>query len=149
MKQILTILILLTVSFSLAGCGSTSSRTPSDITEVNLPDGVYMTLQDASSDGISVILHNETDMDYIYGYDYRLEVLVKGRWEVVDTIIENVAFPAVGISLFAQTTADVAEDWTVLHGSQPAGTYRFLKTLIPDDGPPAEQYWLAVEFTIS
>ena len=81
----------------------------------------------SSATGVRLEVRNDNSTEVIYGKAYQIQKLVNGNWENVKPIAENIMFPAVGISIFGNTTGHIDVDWTDYYGKLENGQYRIVK----------------------
>ena len=88
-----------------------------------------VTVKTVSSSATSarVKIRNDNSTEVIYGKAYQIQKLVNGSWENMKPIAENIMFPAVGISIFGNTTGHIDIDWTDYYGKLENGKYRIVK----------------------
>lgn len=113
--------------------------------EVNTLEGVSMEITFSSPTFAKMTILNTTDLDIIYGMDYDLQVLRKGRWYSLPYLIDNWAIQAVAFTTQKNVPSEWGVDWTVFHGALTEGTYRVVKT-VRESGE--EAYYIAAEFEI-
>lgn len=91
-----------------------------------------VTVKTVSSSATSARLEirNDNSTEVIYGKAYQIQKLVNGSWENMKPIAENIMFPAVGISIFGNTTGYIDVDWTDYYGRLENGQYRIVKEYI-------------------
>ncbi|MDD3392166.1 MAG: hypothetical protein PHE54_01285 [Bacilli bacterium] len=103
--------------------------------------------------GVTVILVNNTDNDYIYGDPYLIECKRNNTWYEINPISEMV-FNMIGYSLKANKAVEVDINWKSAYGPLPSGTYRIIKSVYlmnnqTDDEINNEKLYISSEFTIN
>lgn len=117
---------------------------------VNVVANANISVQSATPQGISFVISNPEDRTFIYGEDYRLNVLVDNAWVAVAPIIDNWGFTSIGYDLFPQSTTDIIHvNWEWLFGELPSGFYEFSKEIIYLRSPgDFDTYILSAYFSI-
>jgi len=103
---------------------------------IDPPDGITMTLNSWESDTVSVDITNDTDMEWMYGEHFELQILLDGTWREVPAVSGDLVFIDIGLIVQAGETSEHIYNLQMF-GDLPAGTYRFVA------------YGLYVEHTIS
>ena len=76
MKKYLCLLVIMALSlFSATGCNEVTDWEPTEYDNVNNVDGVLMTVKEesVSPTSLTVVLKNNSDIEYEYGSDFLLE----------------------------------------------------------------------------
>ena len=136
----------------LAGCGSSKDWEPTVYETVNDLEGVIMTVVEGtvSPTGLTVLIENNSDKQYIYGEYFMLEKKIEGEWYQVPIEFEdNYGFNDIGYELNPSDIGEWIVDWDWLYGSLDPGEYRIVKD-ISDFREPGDydKYNLAAEFTV-
>ena len=120
--------------------------------EISFIDGVTMTVADATSEGASLEILNQSDKEITVGDDYELQVWQDGSWYRVDYIIDNWAFNAIGYETGPEGAKDsplcLDVKWSYFHGILPEGHYRITKTANVQENNDSVVYCLAAEFEV-
>jgi len=99
---------------------------------INAPYGteVELIVQEVTPDGITFILKNSTNRQYLYGFFYGLFVRTEQqRW--VQTSFAADRVPEMGLFLFASSETEPIElDWDTIDGL-PSGGYKFIIDIRP------------------
>lgn len=114
------------------------------------PEGVYMTLNRVTEDGVIATMHNETAESWEYGYGYTLQVKLDDVWYIAPEVPgKERNYVLIGFSL---NPGDSVEDTYGLGwwGDLPTGTYRLVKDIHQGTVPENTfvQKCLTVEFEI-
>jgi len=150
MKRYLYLLILITLILFL-GCTKITDWKPTEYEYVNNNDNIVMTVKEetVSPTGLTVMIENKSDNEFIYGEYFQLEKKIKGKWYQVPVIIESYGFDDVGYPLAPGEAREWSVDWGWLYGGLDAGEYRIVKTITGSGGKgDNNQYILAAEFKI-
>lgn len=78
--------------------------------------------------GVTLILKNESSVDYLYGSPYYIEHEVGGEWEIVETI-HDVAFNLPAWELESGKSVEISIDWEYGYGQLGTGKYRIVKEI--------------------
>lgn len=119
-----------------------------DAEEVKTVEGISMTVTQATSEGASLEILNQTDKELTLGVDYELQVWQDGNWYQLDYIIDNWAFEAVGYIPEKDEPLQMEVNWTYFHGILPEGRYRITKTADVQEAGSSVLFRLAAEFTL-
>ena len=114
----------------------------------------------ASPAGASILLTNDSRVDYQYGEMYEVERYVPVvpesprspdfEWEPVETIIEYYAFHSIAYLLPAGESRETSVDWAWLYGELPPGVYRYKTHFSAANADETyTHYPVAVSFKIS
>ncbi|NLT95097.1 MAG: hypothetical protein GXW85_06110 [Clostridia bacterium] len=159
MKKNLCLLIFMALSLILtSGYAEITDWEPTKYDYVNDFNSVNMTVKEetVSSTGLTVVIENNSDIEFIYGEYFQLEKKIKGNWYQVPVIIENYGFDDIGYTLAPGGIGKWNVEWDWLYGSLDAGEYRIVK-IIADlrtrdnnryKSADSNQYILAAEFKI-
>lgn len=79
-----------------------------------------------TTEGIEIVIENESDETYYFGYDFSLEIEQNDKWYLVP-FKEDVAFIEIGILLEPLQTYTEQIDLSSF-GKLPVGSYRVIKT---------------------
>jgi len=95
---------------------------------------------------------NETDEDFYYGTEYRLEQLVDGQWLWINTEMDFID-PAFPLPAHRFTDMNLTWDWLFEQGL-PAGTFRIRSNFLPEDARFIgtgfdRQYEAVIEFRLN
>jgi len=110
-----------------------------------------MVVQNVSATGISFVLENPSDREYIFGSGYALMVRPNGLWGLVEPIIDwDWTFTDEGFSLLPNSTTDtITIDWRWNLGELQSGNYRFQKDIIFSRSPgDFDRFTLVHEFVV-
>lgn len=132
MKRCLRLLLIMTLGLALiSGCTETTDWEPTKYEYVNDFDGVNMTIKEetVSSTGLTVVIENNSDIEFIYGEQFLLEKKIKGDWYQVPVIIEDYGFDDIAYALAPGGIGEWSTEWSWLYGSLDAGEYRIVKII--------------------
>lgn len=87
--------------------------------------GVSMTVEQVSDSEIVVEIHNGSQDDFIYGEYYSLQKKVDSDWYTMPVLEDNIAFPAIAITLPAGESIKKTYDLG-LFGPLEEGTYKLV-----------------------
>ncbi|PNV59011.1 hypothetical protein C0033_26270 [Clostridium sp. chh4-2] len=114
-----------------------------------LPGGVRMNADesDITPTSIKLRLENETDLNIIFGDDYRLQKEEDGTYK--DLLPKDMNFHSIGYMSKRGNPVEWTADWSRLCGSLEDGNYIIVKTVLDEDVPgEAGRYERAFGFTI-
>jgi|GEM_PF-2362152 len=100
---------------------------------------------------MTVIFHNNTNNEYMFGNRFKLEKRAENGWENVDTIIDNFAFADIGLLLHPNGTREHDFNWEWLHGTLESGEYRIItgfSHLRDSDSRSIGTYYITINFTL-
>lgn len=126
-----------------------------DENKQNSSDVVSFSLKEntLTSKGATIILKNNTIIDYVYGPDYFIEVQENGKWRELDTITGNpLTWNAIAYTLKANEKKEINIDWSLGYGELEIGQYRLVKKVFKDEDRPIDETEiipLYVKFTIN
>ena len=144
MKRVLTAVLCLVLSLSLAGCGSGKGFDPAN---------VRMEVVDGSVNPSKLIVHviNNTKTDIAGGIDddYTVEKRVNGEWSPVEEVGTRSGKTETYIF---QGERELTVNWAGLCGTLTAGDYRITKVFYPlekgGSSPSGGSFSLSAEFRI-
>lgn len=116
----------------------------------NLVD-VTMTVKEGtvSINGLTLILENNSDENYIYGEAYVLEKKIASDWYQVPILLDEYGFEDIGYLLDSLTKSEWKVGWEWLYGSLDGGEYRIVKSMLDvKEAGNYETNYLAAPFTI-
>lgn len=119
MKYVYKGLLLFVILFGIVGCGNK-----------NMDNKVILGINEDSltNEGVTLILKNNSLMDYSYGETYYIEKYIDNNWKMLDTIHELVFnLPALG--LLAGETKEININWEYGYGLLDSGKYRIVKEI--------------------
>ncbi len=117
--------------------------------EVNVIEGVTMSIYSYKPTYAILEILNTTDMNIIYGDYYDLQVLQDGKWFSLSYLIDNWGFTAIGYYAQTDIPSEWAVNWTGFHGVLAPGQYRIVKDVQNFRGSgDYTKYYLAAEFVI-
>jgi len=102
---------------------------------ITQPDGITMTLNSWDENTVSVDITNNTEIEWMYGESYVLQVFLDDTWYEIPTDGGNWAFTAEGLIVSAGETIEHIYHLQ-MYGNLPAGMYRLVA------------YGLSVEYMI-
>lgn len=152
MKKWISMLLSVALLWSLAGCGSGSLVLSQEPREYDTSkNGIYISVEDlVTEDGmsvLSVIWHNETKYEAVYGVAYTIQRTENGDWvdcQIADPYFIDLAYILEPVSTQMQSYA-VSKFFDV----SKAGTYRIaVECTIQTDDNPIETVQMWAEFTI-
>lgn len=112
-------------------------------------DGVSMTIKDGTltKTGVTVIIHDTSDRENIYGDEYRIDKKINNEWEELEIVFEgNYAWNSIGYTVGADNILEFDINWKTLYGKLDKGEYRIVKdTLEAGEGT---SHYITVEFVI-
>jgi len=111
-------------------------------------DGVTITIKKGTltNTGVTIIIKDVSARDNIYGESYRIDKFVNGKWEELDTIIDNYGFNSIGYKVDKNNELELKINWEWLYGKLKSGKYRIVKDT-SEVGEGTEHY-ITVEFEI-
>ena len=118
-------------------------------------DDVVLTVKEETltKTGATFILKNNTDKEYWYGADYRIEKGENDGWYELDTITgEPLSWNDIAYILKANEVMEIHIDWSYGYGELKNGDYRLVKTTFREEDQPIDEskkYYLYAEFSIS
>ena len=149
MKRWIAALLALVLSFSLAGCKSVRAAGHAEgmvgkESSIQLSDEIIMDLVGTNQVGNLAFyrIHNTTDKVYTYGAEYRIEVLLNGKWHTTNYGPKDVT--AEGRDVLPGAMADYA---FALQNTLPEGKYRYIKKACPED-MPKDNIYIGMEFSV-
>ena len=104
-----------------------------------------------SEEGLTLILQNKSDLEYIFSEDFFIQKKTGSSWEDVKPILKEgqYGFQDIALMLPAHDSANWAVDWNWLYGSLEKGKYRIVKQVIGDAAPGDTQaHYMGAEFEI-
>ncbi len=147
-------ILILFFGWIWVGCGCGAEReidwTETEHEVVNDVSKVMMDVKDGTvtPTGLTVILENSADKEWIYSEDFLLEKNVDGVWRQIP-VETSYGFEDIGYVLEPSSESEWSVDWEWLYGSLNAGTYRIVKSVLDSDQQGhVETYDLAAEFTV-
>lgn len=100
----------------------------SSIGVIEPPVNIKIKNDTITSNGLTIILKNNSEYDYSYGLDYFLEKLVDGNWIEVKTITgEPLTWNSVAYSLKAGEEKEIVLDFKYSYGELSTGMYKVIK----------------------
>lgn len=150
MKRYICLLLVSTLSLMLiSGCAETAEWELTEYDDVNNIDKVSMTIKDGtvSSAGLTIILKNDSDIEYGYGQYYLLEKKIKGKWYKVP-VTRNDAFEDIAYLLVPGENIEWDIKWVGIYGNLDNGEYRIIKEVFNYTEENSIEYILAAEFKI-
>lgn len=154
MIQLFMIIILFIAgvfSFSAGDDNSLSGLEPTSYSGVNVLDGIHMEAieETVTPTGLTLLLENETEIEFTYGQEHVLEINLDGDWFEVPLIVEAYAYEDIGYILPGNESAELVVDWERLYGTLDPGEYRIVKEVLDVFGPGQyERFPLSAEFII-
>lgn len=115
---------------------------------------VVMTIKKGtlSKDGVTVVLKNNTDDEYVYGPDYYVEKYDDGSWKQASTLIsEPLSWNAIAYSLKANDSVELTLNFKLSYGELSEGKYRVIKRVSKEEDRPITEdkvIKLSAEFEI-
>lgn len=100
-----------------------------------LPGRVRMSAQesDITPTSIKLLLENETDLNIIFGDDYRLWKFDGETWHEVEPLVDDVMYKSIGYMPKRGNPVEWTSDWSRLYGKLENGTYQITKTVTDKD----------------
>lgn len=87
-----------------------------------------------SSTGATFIIKNNTDKDYSYGPEYRIEKEENKEWQELDTLTGNpLTWNTIISSLKGKEEKEIIIDWSLGYGELKKGNYRLVKSIYQDN----------------
>ncbi|WP_404405122.1 immunoglobulin-like domain-containing protein [Jeotgalibacillus malaysiensis] len=148
------ILLFLFSIFLLSACSNNSVPSDWEASEnevMNDFEGVTMIVKDGtvSSEGATLILTNEADVEGVYGNYYTLEKKSNDQWYKVPVANKDSAFEDVGYSLPPAGTEEWGAIWKWREGELDKGTYRIIKSITASsENGENNRYLLLAEFEV-
>lgn len=125
---------------------------PTKYETVNNFEGVTMIVKEGtvSSDGLILVLENNSEKECIYGEFFILEKKLDNKWyEVPVTIEGNYGFNDIGYQLNPGDEQQWEVNWQWLYGSLAKGEYRIIKDILNfRKTGDYDTYYLAAEFQL-
>ena len=115
---------------------------------------VVMTIKEGtlSKDGITIVLKNNTDDEYVYGQDYYLEKYDDGSWKQASTLTgDPLSWNAIAYSLKANDSVELTLNFKLSYGELSEGKYRVIKRVSKEEDRPITEdkvIKLSAEFEI-
>lgn len=100
---------------------------------------VVMTIKEGtlSKDGVTVVLKNNTDDEYVYGPDYYLEKYDDGSWKQASTLTgDPLSWNAIAYSLKANDSVELTLNFKLSYGELSDGKYRVIKRVSKEEDRP-------------
>ncbi len=119
---------------------------------INNLAGVTMKIKEGtlSTMGVSVILENKSDNEYIYGEFFSLEKKINDRWYQFPVAIDgNYGFNSIGYDLSSEDSREWKVDWSWLYDNLDSGEYRIVKDVdYFRNAGDYDKYYLSAEFKL-
>lgn len=155
MRHIKVIFIIICL-IVLSGCISSNETVKLKSTEtgkVNTLNDVHLEIVEntLSSEGLTLLIVNESDKTLTYNGSFFLEKKIDGNWyEVNDILGGKFGFDDEGLGTNAQETTELEIEWDWLYGNLNAGKYRLIKdVLVFRESGGFDNHSLAVEFELT
>ena len=90
-----------------------------------------------TSNGLTLIIKNDSEYDYTYGPDYYLEKLENGNWVEPQTLTgDPLTWNSIAYTLKAGETKEEVIDFKYSYGELTSGNYRIIKRVFRDEDIP-------------
>ena len=115
---------------------------------------VVMTIKEGTltNTGVTIILKNNTDDEYVYGPDYYVEKYDDGSWKQASTLTgDPLSWNAIAYSLKANDSVELTLNFKLSYGELSEGKYRVIKRVSKEEDRPITEdkvIKLSVEFEI-
>lgn len=152
-SKVFTVLFLF-ILFILFACSNNSVPSDWEASEnevMNDFEGVTMTVKDGtvSSEGATLILTNESDIEGVYGNYYTLEKKSNDQWYKVPVADEDSGFEDIGYSLPPGGSEEWETIWKWREGELDEGTYRIIKSITASsENGENNRHLLSAEFEV-
>lgn len=150
-KAILTILLCGVMVLGMTGCGKPKNEfdvgNKSDV-QISQNSDVKMSIKDGTltNTGATLVLTNNSDKNFHYGYPYKIEIKKDGEWHKINVQLD---FTLSAFSLPSKESKKVELNWEGGYGKLAEGTYRIIKDIDYEyEEGKHETFNVAVEFTI-
>ena len=100
---------------------------------------VVMTIKEGTltNTGLTIILKNNTDDEYVYGPDYYVEKYDDGKWKEPSTITgDPLAWNDIAYTLKPNDSVELNIDFKLSYGELPVGEYRLIKRFSKEKDRP-------------
>lgn len=117
-------------------------------------DGISMTIKEGTltNKSATIIIKDTNGKEkYVYGTSFRIDKKVDGKWEGLQTTVNNCAFTSLAYYVDDNGYLEFNQNWNCMYSSLEKGTYRLVKyTFLENDIPITEEEhkYFSVEFTI-
>jgi transcriptional regulator with XRE-family HTH domain len=89
---------------------------------------MYIKENTLTNTGATIILENNTEFDFLFGKDYKIEKLNSNNgWNDMPIVCDNCAFNDIGYILTSKSTREIKMNWKDMYGELPKGEYRIVK----------------------
>ena len=149
-KKILSILICVIMILGVTGCKKSKNKFDiGNVSDVKISQSdVTLSIKEGTltNEGATLILTNNSDKNYQYGYPYTIEIMKDGKWHYINVQLDFI-MPA--LQLLANETKEIELNWKSGYGKLAEGTYRIIKSIdYEKEEGQYETFNVAVEFTI-
>lgn len=103
-----------------------------NINELDEVKDVSMVIKDGTltRNGATIIITDNSDMNYTYGEEYRIDKYSASNWKEVDVVLDgNYAWNSIGYMVGEDNTLELDIKWEWLYGSLENGYYRIAKSV--------------------
>ena len=90
--------------------------------------------------GLSLSMINDSELNFGYGFEFRIEQYLDGQWEQVP-FIDDVAWVQPLFDLAPSSTVDENISWEFMHGELKPGQYRVVRNFIEYDWRDTTPMW--------
>lgn len=100
---------------------------------------IVMTIKEGTltNTGVTIILKNNTDDEYVYGPDYYVEKYDDGKWKEPSTITgDPLAWNDIAYTLKPNDSIELNIDFKLSYGELPVGAYRLIKRFSKEKDRP-------------
>ncbi len=149
-KKVLIILICMIMILGVTGCKNSKNKFDiGNVSDVKISQSdVTLSIKEGTltNEGATLILTNNSDKNYQYGYPYAIEIKKDGKWHYINAQLDFI-LPA--LHLLANESKEIELNWKSGYGTLPEGTYRIIKSIdYEKEEGQYETFNVAVEFTI-
>lgn len=129
MKKIIAIIICLLL---LVGCAKENKESTEKKDETLKITNVTMSIKEGtlSKSGATIVISDLNEKEsYLYGDDFRLEINKDGKWEKLNTIVEEYGFNDINYIKDSEKKVELPINWSWLYGNLNPGKYRIIKNV--------------------
>ena len=113
---------------------------------------MYIKEKTLTKTGATVIMKTDTDYEFMFGEDYKIEKLNSyNQWDDMPIICNDCAINDIGYVLSSNNSREIKLNWEKLYGELPRGSYRIVKSVSFISNLPVESddtYFIWTEFYI-
>lgn len=161
-KSFLSLIYVLVMMMFMVACANSGENESNPTSDHNMEattyeiinnfDRVTMTIKESSisSNGLTVIIENDSNKECIFGEFFVLEKKIDDSWYQVPVEIEgDYGFEDIGHELESGGSREWKTDWEWLYGSLDVGQYRIVKDILDfREAGDYDKYYLGAEFIL-